>query len=183
LGRIRSVASFFVSRVDVEVDRRLSELGTPDALAVRGLAAMSNARLAFAEHERLLASERWAGLAAQGAHPQRPLWASVGVKDRRYPDTMYVAGLVTAGSVSTMPLATLEAFADHGRVIGDTVRPLYDDASDALEAVRAAGVDLDEVTTLLLAAGLDSFSRSWEGLRQTVVAALEATSPVRDRAV
>src|SRR3984885_4539749 len=121
LTTIRSVASFFVSRVDTEVDARLDRLGTPEAAALKGSAATANARLAYQAHEQLTASDRWLQLTRHGARPQRPLWASTGVKNPASPDTKYVAGLIAPGTVNTMPGATLEAFADHGEVTGATV--------------------------------------------------------------
>ena len=121
LGRIQSVASFFVSRVDTEVDKRLEEIGTDEALALRGKAAIANARLAYAAYEEVIASDRWRALAEAGANPQRPLWASTGVKNEAYPDTLYVTELVVADTVNTMPEKTMDAFADHGEVEGDTV--------------------------------------------------------------
>ena len=122
---IASVASFFVSRVDTEIDARLDKIGTAAAAALRGRAAIANARLAYQHYERMLASPRWAALAAAGARPQRPLWASTSVKDPAYPDTMYVTSLVAPGVVNTMPEATLRAVADHGEVPADSVRGHY----------------------------------------------------------
>ncbi len=114
LSTIDSVASFFVSRVDSEVDARLEKIGTDEALELRGKAAVANARLAYAAYEEVMASERWTRLAEAGANPQRPLWASTGVKNPDYPDTLYVTDLVVADTVNTMPEKTLEAVADHG---------------------------------------------------------------------
>ena len=125
LARIASVASFFVSRVDTEVDARLDKIGTAAAGALRGRAAIANARLAYQRYQRMLASPRWVALAAAGARPQRPLWASTSVKDPAYPDTMYVTKLVAPGVVNTMPEATLRAVADHGEVPADSVRGHY----------------------------------------------------------
>src|SRR5580693_8434580 len=123
---IGSVASFFVSRVDTEVDKRLTKIGTPEALALKGKAAIANARLAYELYEQKLATDRWKALAAKGAKVQRPLWASTSTKDPAYPDTMYVVDLVTADTVNTMPEATLRATADHGVLKGDTVHGTYD---------------------------------------------------------
>jgi transaldolase len=133
LAMIRSVASFFVSRVDTEVDARLDQAGTPEAAALKGSAAIANARLAYQAHEQLTATERWQRLARLGARPQRPLWASTGVKNPAYPDTKYVAGLIAPGTVNTMPGPTLEAFADHGEVRGDTITGSYDAARSSLD--------------------------------------------------
>ena len=173
---IRSVASFFISRVDTEVDARLDQLGTPEAAALKGLAAIANARLAYQAHEQLTASDRWQRLAGLGARPQRPLWASTGVKNPAYPDTRYVAGLVARGTVNTMPGATLEAFADHGQVSGDTVTHAYDESRDVLARLAAAGVDFDDVTGYLERDGLAKFEKSWGELGASVAAELEGHS-------
>ena len=138
LSTIRSVASFFVSRVDTEVDKRLDALGTDEAKALRGQAGIANARLAFHAFEEVFGTPRWEVLAGEGAHPQRPLWASTGVKDPAYPDTMYVTELVTDGVVNTMPSKTMDAVADHGELHGDTVRSEYDEAAPGARRPRAA---------------------------------------------
>jgi transaldolase len=163
LSQLRSVASFFVSRVDTEVDKRL---GTDHPL--RGQAAIANARLAYEKFEQAMASERWQALAAVGAHPQRPLWASTGVKDPSYPDTRYVVELVTHGVVNTMPEPTLDAVADHGDVTGDTVTTRYDDAHRVLDELAAAGVDYDDVVAVLEREGVQKFEDSWEELLSQV---------------
>jgi len=173
LTTIRSVASFFVSRVDTEVDARLDCLGTPEAAALKGAAAIANARLAYQAHEQLTATERWQRLARLGARPQRPLWASTGVKNPAYPDTKYVAGLIAPGTVNTMPGATLEAFADHGQVSGDTMTGSYDAARAFLDQLAAAGIHFDNVTEYLERDGLAKFERSWSELGATVAAELE----------
>lgn len=167
LAGIESVASFFVSRVDSEVDSRLATGGAGQEL--RGKAAIANARLAFAHHEAVLATERWAALAAAGAHPQRPLWASTSVKDEAYPDTMYVDELVTAGTVNTMPESTIDAFADHGTIPAepdswDTVRGTEEQSRATFEALAEAGIDMDDVTRQLEDAGITKFADSWEDL-------------------
>ena len=172
LASIRSVASFFVSRVDTEVDARLDRLGTPEALALKGAAAVANARLAYQAYEELTATERWQRLAGLGARPQRPLWASTGVKNPAYPDTMYVTGLVARGTVNTMPGATLEDFADHGQVTGDTVTGGYAASRQVLDQLAAAGVDFDDVTEYLERDGLAKFEKSWSELGATVAAEL-----------
>ena len=173
LAAIRSVASFFISRVDTEVDARLDHLGTPEADALKGSAAIANARLAYQAHEQLTASERWQRLARLGARPQRPLWASTGVKNPAYPDTMYVAGLIARGTVNTMPGATLEAFADHGQVSGDTMTGGYDGSRSFFDQLAVAGIDFDDVTEHLERDGLAKFDKSWSELGATVAAEME----------
>src|SRR6516165_2265036 len=164
LSSIASVASFFVSRVDTEVDARLDKIGTPAAAALRGRAAIANARLAYHHYERMLASPRWAALSAAGARPQRPLWASTSVKDPAYPDTRYVTDLVAPGVVNTMPEATLRAVADHGRIPEDSVRGHYADARQVLSELEALGIDYGEVTQTLEDNGLTMFDASWREL-------------------
>ena len=173
LSSIRSVASFFISRVDAEVDARLDQLGTPAATALKGLAAIANARLAYQAYEQLTASERWQRLARFGARPQRPLWASTGVKNPAYPDTKYVAGLIARGTVNTMPGPTLEAFADHGEVSGDTMTGGYDGSRSFLDQLASAGIDFDDVTEYLERDGLAKFDKSWSELGATVAAEME----------
>jgi transaldolase len=164
LASIASVASFFVSRVDTEVDARLDKIGTAEAGALRGRVAIANARLAYQHYEQMLASPRWAALAAAGARPQRPLWASTSVKDPAYSDTMYVTKLVAPGVVNTMPEATLRAVADHGQIPADSVRDYYQDARQVLSALAAAGIDYDDVTAALEHRGLELFDASWREL-------------------
>ncbi|MDF2745831.1 MAG: transaldolase [Propionibacteriaceae bacterium] len=161
LSTLASVASFFVSRVDTEIDKRLDQIGTPKAVALKGKAAIANARLAYEHYERVFAGDRWAELLAAGAHPQRPLWASTGVKDPSYDDTRYVVDLVANGVVNTMPQATLAAVADHGTVGGDTIRPHYPEAHHVLHDIAAIGVDYDDVVDLLEAEGIKKFEASW----------------------
>ena len=179
LSVIKSVASFFVSRVDTEVDARLDRLAGPAAAALKGTAAIANARLAYQAHEELTASERWQRLARIGARPQRPLWASTGVKDPAYPDTKYVAGLVAPGTVNTMPGATMEAFADHGVVSGDTITGAYEGSRRLLDQLAAAGIDFDDVTEYLERDGLAKFEKSWGELGATVAAELERQRQAR----
>jgi transaldolase len=174
LATIRSVASFFVSRVDTEVDARLDRLGGAEAAALKGQAAIANARLAYQEYEKVIASERWQRLARLGARPQRPLWASTGVKNPAYPDTMYVAELVAADTVNTMPGTTLDAFADHGQVSGDTISGHYDDAQRVLDQLAAVGIDFGDVTEQLEREGVAKFEKSWRELGDTVAAELHA---------
>ncbi|WP_330347559.1 transaldolase [Streptomyces sp. NBC_00582] len=174
LSTVHSVASFFVSRVDSEIDKRLTVLGTDEALALKGRAALANARLAYEAYEGVVAGERWAALARAGANRQRPLWASTGVKDPAYKDTLYVDDLVAPGTVNTMPEATLAAVADHGAVIGDTVTGGYDRARADLAAVAALGVSYDEVVTRLEEEGVAKFEAAWEDLLNTVTKSLES---------
>jgi transaldolase len=170
LSGMGSVASFFVSRVDTEVDARLDKIGTPEAAVLRGRAAIANARLAYQRYEAMIASPRWAALAAAGARPQRPLWASTSVKDPAYPDTRYVTDLVAPGVVNTMPEATLRAVADHGRIPGDSVRGHYADAQQVLSALAEVGVD--DVTAHLEDNGLAIFDASWRDLGDQLAAQL-----------
>ena len=177
LDDIRSVASFFVSRVDTEVDERLDRAGSGHAASLRGQAAVANARLAYQAFRELTSSERWQRLAQLGARPQRPLWASTGVKNPAYPDTMYVTDLAAPGTVNTMPRATLEAFAEHGHPAGDTITGTYDDALRFLGELKAIGIDLDDVTDQLEREGLAKFEASWAELTETVAAELERNHP------
>src|SRR5215210_4901311 len=173
LARIGSVASFFISRVDSEVDARLNKIGTDEALALRGKAAIANARLAYQRFEQAIDSERWERLEALNARPQRPLWASTGVKDPAYDDTRYVVELVAPDTVNTMPEATLRAVADHGEVRGDTIRGSYAAAHAVMDDLRRVGIDLSEVAELLEAQGTASFEKSWEELIASVTKQLE----------
>ncbi|MFG3231136.1 transaldolase [Streptomyces antibioticus] len=172
LSTVHSVASFFVSRVDAEIDKRLTALGTEPALALRGRAALANARLAYQAYEEVLAGPRWAALEQAGARPQRPLWASTGVKDPAYKDTLYVEDLVAPGTVNTMPEATLDATADHGDITGDTVTGGYERARADLDAVAALGISYDEVVTRLEDDGVAKFEAAWEDLLSTVTKSL-----------
>jgi transaldolase len=174
ISKIHSVASFFVSRVDTEVDKRLAAIGTPEALALQSKAGIANARLAFQLYEQEFATDRAQGLLAVGANRQRPLWASTGVKDPNLPDTLYVTELAVAGVVNTMPEKTLEATFDHAPLQGDAVTGNYADARDVLDRLAAIGVDYDDVTALLEREGLEKFVVSWNELLDTVTAALEA---------
>lgn len=169
---IASVASFFVSRVDTEVDKRLEEIGTEQALALRGQAAVANARLAYAAYQQEFATPRWARLREAGARPQRPLWASTGVKNPAYPDTKYVTELVAPGVVNTMPEQTLRALADHGTVPGDRVSGTAAQAQRTMAALTEVGVDVDDVFAVLEREGVEKFAASWAELTQTVAAQL-----------
>ncbi|WP_329302584.1 transaldolase [Streptomyces sp. NBC_00659] len=180
LAGIHSVASFFVSRVDNEIDKRLAKNGTDEALALKGRAALANARLAYEAYETVFGSvggsaqggARWTALAASGAQKQRPLWASTGVKDPAYKDTLYVDELVAPGTVNTMPEGTLNATADHGDIHGDTVTGGYDRARADLAAVEALGISYDEVVGQLEDEGVAKFEAAWEDLLDAVAASL-----------
>ncbi|MCC2319797.1 transaldolase [Cellulomonas xiejunii] len=172
LAPIASVASFFVSRVDAAIDPLLDALGTDEAAALRGTAAIANARLAWGVYQDVVTSERWQALAAAGARPQRPLWASTGVKDPAYPDTRYVDELVVAGTVNTMPEKTLEAVEDHGDVRGDTVTGTQEASATLLDRIEALGISVDDVTEQLEVEGLQKFEASWAELLTTVEAGL-----------
>ena len=174
LSGIQSVASFFVSRVDTEVDKRLTAIGTDEALALKSKAGVANARLAYQVYEEAFASERAKSLVAAGANEQRPLWASTGVKDPSLPDTLYVTELVAPNTVNTMPEKTLDATFDHGVITGDTVTGNYADADEVLNKLAALGVDYDDVTATLEREGVDKFNVSWGELVETVKNALEA---------
>lgn len=171
LSRIESVASFFVSRIDSEVDARLRDLGTPAAEAMLGKAAIANARLAWAAHLDTLASDRWGSLAAKGANVQRPLWASTGVKDPAYDPTRYVVDLVVQGCVNTMPEATLDAVADQGVVPDDSITGTAVESAQVWIDLAALGIEEDEVCEKLEVEGVAKFIDSWEQLRATVAAA------------
>ncbi|WP_225800730.1 transaldolase [Streptomyces sp. NK15101] len=177
LSKIHSVASFFVSRVDTEIDKRLEALGTDEAKALKGKAALANARLAYEAYEEVFSSDRWAALDKAQANKQRPLWASTGVKDPAYKDTLYVVDLVAPGTVNTMPEATLEATADHGEVTGDTVRGTYEQSRAELEAVEKLGISYDDVVQLLEDEGVDKFEASWNDLLKSTEAELQRLAP------
>ncbi|GHI03073.1 transaldolase 1 [Streptomyces cellostaticus] len=174
LSKIHSVASFFVSRVDSEIDKRLTVLGTDEALALKGRAALANARLAYEAYEEVFASDRWAALAGDGANRQRPLWASTGVKDPAYKDTLYVDELVAPGTVNTMPEATLKATADHGEITGDTVTGGYAEARADLAAVERLGISYDEVVQQLEDEGVAKFETAWQDLLDAVTKSLDS---------
>src|SRR6478609_8016257 len=166
LSKIHSVASFFVSRVDSEIDNRLNKTGASDDLL--GKAGVANARLAYEAYEKFFSGDRWEALAAEGANRQRPLWASTGVKNPDYKDTMYVDDLVVANAVNTMPEKTLDAVRDHGDIAGDQVTHHYDDADQVMAALKDAGVDYDDVIAVLEKEGVDKFVTSWNELLDTV---------------
>ena len=168
LSRIGSVASFFVSRVDSEIDKRLGE-----GHELRGKAAIANARLAYSHYEQVFSSERWKALEQAGAKPQRALWASTGVKDPSYDDTQYVVELVAPNTVNTMPEATLEAVADHGVLRGDTVTSSYAEAQQVLDDLKSAGIDYDEVVQQLEEEGVSKFEDAWNALIDSMTEQLE----------
>jgi transaldolase len=167
LSRLTSVASFFVSRVDTEIDKRLDKIGTEEVKTLKGKAAIANARLAYQLYEQVFGTERWTSLAGAGGQPQRPLWASTGVKDPAYDDTMYVVDLVAPGVVNTMPEATLNAVADHGVISGDTIRPQYAHAQQVLDDLGTAGIDYDDVVQVLEDEGVEKFETSWNELLES----------------
>jgi transaldolase len=177
LASIASVASFFVSRVDTEIDKRLEAIGTERALALRGQAAVANARLAYAAYQEEFATSRWVRLREAGARPQRPLWASTGVKNPDYPDTKYVTELIAPGVVNTMPENTLLAFADHGEVPGDQVSGRAAEAQRVFDELIAVGVDLDDAFAVLEREGGEKFEASWSDLANRVAAQLTKAAP------
>ncbi|MGB7962114.1 MAG: transaldolase [Propionicimonas sp.] len=164
LSTIHSVASFFISRVDSEIDSRLAVLDRSD---LKGKAGVANAIVAFGAYQQVFGGERFTALAAQGANVQRPLWASTGTKDPSYPDTLYVAGLIAAGIVNTMPEKTMQAFADHGEVLA-SIEGRAAEGQAVLDQLGAAGIDLDDVFQTLEAEGVDKFITSWDELVASV---------------
>ncbi|SFP46696.1 transaldolase [Geodermatophilus dictyosporus] len=169
LTQIASVASFFVSRVDTEIDKRLEKAGADE---LKGKAALANAQLAYRAYEEVFSSDRWKALEARGARPQRPLWASTGVKDPSLPDTLYVSELIAPGTVNTMPEKTMKAYADHGEA-GTPVQQTYEDAAAVMKAVADAGIDLDDVFRVLEDEGVQKFVDSWDELTASVKSELE----------
>ncbi|MBV1778249.1 transaldolase [Paeniglutamicibacter sp. ABSL32-1] len=173
LSKLHSVASFFVSRVDTEIDARLNAIGTDEALVLRGKAGVANARLAYQVYEETFTSERWNVLAAAGANAQRPLWASTGVKDPALPDTLYVTELCAPNTVNTMPEKTLEATADHAEITGDAVSGTYEQANAVLDALAALGVSYNDVVAKLEVEGLEKFEAAWNELLTDLDASLK----------
>ncbi|MGP4028529.1 transaldolase [Actinomadura sp. 3N407] len=174
LSKIASVASFFVSRVDTEIDKRLDKIGSEEAKGLRSKAGLANARLAYALYEERFGTDRWKALKDAGARPQRPLWASTGVKDPDLNDTLYVDELVAPGTVNTMPEATLAAEADHGQVRGDTVRGAYDESRAHMAALKDAGVDYDDVVKVLEDEGVEKFAVSWKEMLDSITGELDS---------
>ncbi|MGN6252711.1 MAG: transaldolase [Marmoricola sp.] len=180
LSTIQSVASFFVSRVDTEIDKRLDDLGADPSL--KGKAGLANARLAYQAYEEFFAGERWESLKAAGANDQRPLWASTGVKNPDYADTMYVVDLAVAGTVNTMPEKTLDAVADHGELRGDQVHPHLAEAADTMKALAEAGIDYDDVIAVLIREGVEKFVTAWDQLLKTVQQSMDDIRAAQEKA-
>jgi transaldolase len=176
LSTIRSVASFFVSRVDTEIDKRLDKDGSREAAELRGKAGIANARLAYERYEKVFGSDRWKALEAAGAHSQRPLWASTGVKDPSYDDTMYVVDLVAPNIVNTMPEATLDAVADHGKIRGNSIEGTYEESRKVIDALNALGIEYDDVIEVLEVEGVQKFEDSYAQLAESVKSQLDAAS-------
>src|SRR4051812_35116159 len=181
LSKIGSVASFFVSRVDTEVDARLEKIGTEEAKALRGKAAIANAKLAYEAYTKVFSTDRWQALADAGAHPQRPLWASTSTKNPDYRDVMYVEDLIAPGTVNTMPEPVIHAFADHGEVRPDTITGRYDQAQKVFDDLAAAGVDYDDVVDTLEREGVEKFAVSWNELLDGVSKSLQAGQAGADK--
>ncbi|MFH9761017.1 transaldolase [Streptomyces anulatus] len=177
LSKIHSVASFFVSRVDTEIDKRLDAIGSDEAKAAKGKSALANARLAYEAYEEVFSSDRWAPLDKAQANKQRPLWASTGVKDPSLKDTLYVDDLVAPNTVNTMPETTLEAVADHGEITGNTVAGGYDRARADLDAIKKLGVSYDDVVQVLEDEGVEKFEASWNDLLKSTEAELSRLAP------
>ncbi|MGC5400269.1 transaldolase [Streptomyces sp. DT20] len=177
LSKIHSVASFFVSRVDTEIDKRLDAIGGDAAKAAKGKSALANARLAYEAYEEVFGGERWAALDKAQANKQRPLWASTGVKDPSLKDTLYVDDLVAPNTVNTMPEATLDAVADHGEITGDTVSGGYGQARADLDAIKELGVSYDDVVQVLEDEGVDKFETAWNDLLNSTEAELKRLAP------
>jgi transaldolase len=176
LTKIGSVASFFVSRVDTEVDKRLEKIGSEQARALRGKAAIANARLAYERYSKVFSSPRWQTLADAGAHPQRPLWASTSTKNPDYRDVVYVEELIAPGTVNTMPESVIEAFGDHGEVRGDTVTGAYDEARAGFDDLASVGVDMSDVIETLEREGVEKFETSWLELLDGMAKSLQAAA-------
>jgi transaldolase len=180
LSKIGSVASFFVSRVDTEVDKRLDKIGTDEAKALKGKAAIANARLAYEAYTKVFGGERWKALESAGAQPQRPLWASTSTKNPDFPDTIYVEDLIAPGTVNTMPESVIHAYADHGETRGDTITPNFADAHKVFADLAAVGIDFDDVVKVLEDEGVDKFEASWKELLEGVTKSLKAASSGSD---
>ncbi|HEX2773989.1 MAG TPA: transaldolase [Micromonosporaceae bacterium] len=184
LTKIGSVASFFVSRVDTEVDKRLDRIageasdtaGKERALGLKGRAAVANARLAYERYSKVFSSPRWQALADAGAHPQRPLWASTSTKNPAYRDVIYVEELIAPGTVNTMPESVIEAFADHGEVPGDTVTGAYDEARAVFDDLASVGIDMSDVIETLEREGVEKFEASWLELLDGMAKSLQAAA-------
>ncbi|MGC5311898.1 transaldolase [Micromonospora zamorensis] len=176
LSTIGSVASFFVSRVDAEVDKRLEKIGSEQAKSLRGKAAVANAQLAYERYTEVFSSDRWKALADAGAHPQRPLWASTSTKNPDYRDVIYVEELIAPGTVNTMPESVIHAYADHGETRGDTITGAYDAARKVFADLESVGVDMADVIATLEREGVEKFEASWQELLDGVRKSLEAAA-------
>lgn len=174
LSKIGSVASFFVSRVDSEVDKQLEKVGSDQAKALKGKAAVANAQLAYERYTEVFSSDRWKALAAAGAHPQRPLWASTSTKNPDYRDVIYVEELIAPGTVNTMPEAVIHAYADHGETRADTITGAYDAARKVFADLESVGVDMADVIATLEREGVEKFEASWQELLDGVSKSLAA---------
>jgi transaldolase len=186
LTKIGSVASFFVSRVDTEVDKRLDKIGSDEAKSLKGKAAIANAQLAYEAYTKVFATDRWQALADAGAHPQRPLWASTSTKSPEFRDTIYVEELIAPGTVNTMPESVIFAFEDHGEVRGDTITGSYESARKVLADLAALGIDYDDVVQVLEDEGVQKFEASWlellDGVQKSLDAAAKGSSSPSDAA-
>jgi transaldolase len=177
LSKIHSVASFFVSRVDTEIDKRLEKIGSKQALALRGQAGVANARLAYAAYQEVFDSgDRYRAVKSDGARVQRPLWASTGVKNPDYSDTLYVTELVAPHTVNTMPEATIDAVADHGVIRGDAVSGTASAAQKVFDDLEAVGIDLPDVFVVLEDEGVEKFEASWSELLKETQAQLDSVA-------
>jgi transaldolase len=177
VSNIHSVASFFVSRVDTEIDKRLDAIGTPEAVELKGKAALANARLAYVAYQQVFeVGPRFHELAGSGARPQRPLWASTGVKDPNLPDTLYVTELVSPNTVNTMPEKTMDAVADHGEITGDTVTGKGPESQEIFDKISALGIDLTDVFLVLENEGVEKFEAAWNELLEATDEQLKASS-------
>ncbi|MUL84497.1 MULTISPECIES: transaldolase [unclassified Mycolicibacterium] len=174
LSKIHSVASFFVSRVDTEIDARLDKIGSEDALGLRGKAGVANSRLAYAAYEEVFGGERFAPLKDHGARVQRVLWASTGVKNPDYSDTLYVTELVAPHTVNTLPEKTLEAVADHGKITGNTIAGTAAASQETFDKLSATGIDLVDVFKVLEDEGVEKFEKSWQELLDATQSQLDA---------
>ena len=173
-AKVHSVASFFISRIDSSIDALLKKNGSAEATALLGRVAIANAHLAYQLFEEKFATDRWSALAGKGAHKQRPLWASTGVKDPAYEDTRYVVELIAPNTVNTMPQSTLDAVIDHGVIRGNTITDHYGAAVEVLKALSGLGISLDEVTTELEIDGVKKFAQAWDELLENVKAAMQS---------
>jgi transaldolase len=180
LSKIHSVASFFVSRVDTEIDKRLEKIGTDEAKALKSKAAVANAQLAYEEYTKVFSTDRWKALETAGAHPQRPLWASTSTKSPDLPDTIYVEELIAPGTVNTMPESVIFAYEDHGTTRGDTVTGSYEAAHKVMADLAAVGVDVDDVVQVLEDEGVEKFEASWVELLDGVQKSLDAAAKGSD---